>query len=175
MEIERLEEMHLCSADEAAIADLLRRCFSTDFAGRSYFMQRHHLRIVARDGGRITGHIGLCYRSVRQGDALIPVMGVADVATDPARRGEGIASGLLREAIVVARGSGATFMLLFGDAGLYAAHGFLAAENPLRYVELDDAMTGECRDGDSDGLMVLPLRDEAWDERIATDLLGHKF
>jgi predicted N-acetyltransferase YhbS len=152
----------------------LRSSFGTEFGGRSYFMQRHHVRLVALDP-EICGHIGLIYRSVRQGDRLIPILGLADVATDPGRRGQGIASTLLKAAIAEGHASPAAFIALFGDAGLYAGHGFMPAMNRLRYVDLDGARTGEAMDGGADGLMILPLGGAVWDEVTPLDLLGHKF
>lgn len=174
MQIDRIEELRLTTADDAAIALLLGRCFKTDFGGRSYFVQRHHVRLVVRDPG-IVGHMALTFRSVRTDDAIVPVVGLAEVATDPDRRGQGIASTLLKAAIEEARKSPAAFFLLFGDAGLYAAHGFVPVSNPLRYVVLDGLRSGDAEDGQSDELMVLPLRDAVWDPETPVDLLGHKF
>ena len=175
MLIERVEELRLSRADEAQIAALLEAAFDTDFGGRSFFHQRMTLRLLARDDGRIVGHMGLLYRSVRLGEALVDIMGLADVATDPNRRGEGIAGRLLAEAITVARDSPAAFFLLFGDAPLYAGHGFEPQGNPLRYLHMDGAVSHGMRDSGPDGLMVLPLRDAAWDGSALLDLLGDKF
>jgi len=166
--------MRLAPGDEAEITRLLARCFNTEFGGRSYFMQRHHLRLVARDP-HIVGHVGLAFRSVRQDERLIPVVGLGDVATDPDRRGQGIASALLQAAIEEAAMSPADFMLLFGDAALYAGHGFRPASNPLRYVDLTDARTGAVCEGPDASLMVLPVRGADWATTAPTDLLGNKF
>jgi len=174
MQIDRIEELRLSDADEAAIAALLAASFDTEFGGRSYFMQRYHARLVARDPG-IVGHIGLTFRSVRQGDRLIPILGLADVATDPNRRSQGIASAILRAAISEGKASPAAFMMLFGAASLYAGHGFSPASNRLRYVDLEGARTGETVDGGPRGLMILPLGGAVWDGVGPLDLLGNKF
>ena len=175
MTIELIPEMALSAADERAIADLLAASFATDFGGRSYYVQRHHLRLVLRDEGAIVGHMALLYRAIRQGNRLIDIVGLADVATAPGSRGKGIASRLLKDAIAVAQTSPASFLMLFGTAGLYGAHGFVAAQNELLYVPMEGAATGELRRDVSDALMVLPLRGADWDGEARTDLLGHKF
>ena len=96
---EAIPEIELGPADEAMIADLLMRAFGPDFDGRSYYKQRPHLRLVIRDEGRIVGHMALVMRDIRLGERLCPIAGLAEVATDPERRGAGIASALLPEAI----------------------------------------------------------------------------
>lgn len=174
MQIDRIEELRLTADDEGQIARLLAAAFGPEFGGRSYFMQRHHLRLVARSPDRITGHMGLTFRSIRAQDRLIPILGLADVATDPLHRGQGIASTLLRTAIEEARQTPAEFSVLFGDAGLYAAHGFRPQQNPLRYVEMVGARTGDIHEAAKDSLMVLPLRDTDWPEG-SLDFLGHLF
>lgn len=174
MRIDRIEELRLTAEDDRQIATLLDAAFGAEFGGRSYFMQRPHLRLVARSPDRITGHMGLTFRSIRAGDRLIPILGLGDVATDPLHRGQGIATALLRTAIEEARQTPAEFFVLFGDAGLYAAHGFRPHHNALRYVEMVGARTGDVHEGVKDSLMVLPLRDTDWPEG-PLDFLGHLF
>jgi len=98
MLIEKIPEWDLSSQDDAEIAALLARCFPTDFGGRSYFIQHHHLRLVVRQP-QIIGHMALVLRSVQLGDRLVSIAGLAEVATDPAHRGQGIAAQLLQAAI----------------------------------------------------------------------------
>jgi predicted N-acetyltransferase YhbS len=174
MRTERLEEVRLSAPDEAEIADLLSRCFDTDFGGRTAFRQRHHLRFIVRDQA-IVGHLACTFRDIRQGSRLIPVIGLAEVATDPNHRGKGIASALLDAAIAEGRLGPARFALLFGDAPIYARSGFQPVRNMMRYVEMDGAVTGEVRKEAVEGLMVLPLRDRPWDAGTMIDILGHLF
>ncbi|SLN63334.1 GNAT family N-acetyltransferase [Roseisalinus antarcticus] len=174
MQIDRIEETRLSGGDEAAIISLLGRSFGTDFGGRSFYMQRHHVRLVLRDP-QIVGHMALSLRAIRLGDALVDIVGLAEVATDPDRRGEGIATRLMDAAIAEARATGADFFVLFGDQPLYAASGFVARSNTLRFVELDGARTGQVQEAKRGGLMVLPLGVVAWDSDAPVDLLGHLF
>jgi predicted N-acetyltransferase YhbS len=170
MLIERIPEFHLTVADDAEIAGLLARCFDTDFGGRSYFTHRHHLRLVARQG-QIIGHMALMLRAVDLGGRQTTIVGVAEVATDPAHRGEGIAAALLQAAIVEAKASPAEFMLLFGTAKLYAAAGFYYISNQMAVTSVD----AERSLAKAQHLMVLPLKSSTWPEDATLDLRGPEF
>ena len=87
MQIERIEEMRLTHADDAAIGKLLDAAFNTEFDGRSFYQNRHHVRFVVRDGDEIIGHMALGLRAIRMGDRLVQAAGLADVATAPDHRG----------------------------------------------------------------------------------------
>ena len=175
MVVERIAEWALSAADDRAIADLLARCFDTDFGGRSYFHQRHHLRLLARDQGRIVGHMALMLRSVRLGEDRFEVACLAEVATDPARRGQGIASALLQAAVVEAQASPARHVLLFGTARLYEAAGFRRVANPMTFLHLESNQTQAILHEAAASLQVLPLRGVAWEPVAPLDLLGPLF
>jgi predicted N-acetyltransferase YhbS len=169
--VERLAEWNLSAADEAAIADLLSRCFATDFGGRSFFTHHHHLRLVIRADG-IIGHMALVLRSILLDGRQISIAGLAEVATDPAHRGRGIAATLLRTAIAEAKASPAEFLLLFGVASLYAAAGFRPVANPLVQTGVDGKQVVTAGDV---ALMVLPLRGQIWPDTALVDLRGPVF
>jgi len=174
-DVEIIHETQLNAKDDRAIAALLKAAFTTNFYNRSYFQQRHHLRLLIREGNRVAAHIGFCLRDVRLGDAVLTVMGVGDVASAPDLRGQGLASCLLKRAIDEARAGPAQFMVLFGDRAMYVGHGFVAQPNMLRFVTLEDGYTGGIKTEPDETLMVLPLRDNEWDAKAPHDLMGHKF
>jgi len=167
-----LPDWALTALDEAQIAALLARSFATDFGGRSYFQQRPHFRLIWREAGQILGHMAVMYRAVRLDGALVTVAGLADVATDPAHRGRGIAAGLLSRAVAEVRTTPAAYFLLFGTAGLYAAQGFDAARADLTYVDMQGAVTGRVVTEAAEHLRVLPLGAQAWPQGARLDLLG---
>lgn len=176
MAIEKLDEMRLTHANDAAIATLLGRAFGgADFVGRSYFQNRHHLRLVWREEGQIVGHVALSLRAIRMGDQLIQAVGVAEVATDPDHRGRGIASTLMEAAITAAKDSLADVLILFGDEPLYARLGFQSKPNRTLTVSMHDVRTGVQENRTDDGLMVLPLSDVVWDDEALIDLVGFAF
>ena len=175
MQIERIEEMRLTRADEAAISRLLDACFDTDFGGRSFYQNRHHTRLLVRKEDTVIGHMAVSLRAIRMGDHLCHAAGLAEVATDPAHRGQGIATALMQAAIAEARASIADFFVLFGVQPLYAASGFVAQINPLIRLDMRGAQSGEVLRGPKDGLMVMQLGDLAWDPQAKIDLMGYAF
>ena len=175
MSIETIPEWRLSAADEAEIAGLLARCFDTDFGGRSFFSQHHHLRLVVRERGRVVGHMALVLRSVDLGGRRVSVAGLAEVATDPDHRGKGIAAALLKAAMTEAKASPATFMLLFGQAKIYGAAGFQPVTNRLAQIVLTGTRAGRVVSGGDNGLMVLALRDDPWPADSLVDLRGQVF
>jgi predicted N-acetyltransferase YhbS/predicted lactoylglutathione lyase len=174
-ECERILENDLSAVDEAQIADLLHRSFTTDFGGRSYFRTRHHLRLLIREGGAILAHMALQFRAMRLGGQLVHVATLGDVATDPNHRGKGLATRLLHAAINEARQSRASHLLLFGNAPLYAAAGFRSTHNLLHYLDLDGAHSGKLRKEPAAELQVLSLDGGAWNNAAELDLLGGLF
>lgn len=175
MKVEPIPELDLDTATEAGIAALLETCFDGTFEGRSFFSQRHHLRLVARESEQIAGHIALGLRAVRLGAELVDVATIAEVATLPAYRGKGIASRLLAGAVAIGAASPARFLLLFGKPQLYERAGFVTVRNPIVHVDMRGAATGPVLREPSDFLMVRPLGDAVWDGEAVLDLLGSKF
>ena len=175
MTLQTIPEHLITNDDEAAIAALLARCFDTDFGGRSFFQVRHSWRHIIRQG-EIIAHLAVQLRAVRLGGQLLTIAGVADVATDPDHRGRGHAATLLSAAITTARQSPARHILLFGAAGLYPAAGFRPISNPLTYLDLTGARSGDLyRDRRVKHLQVLDIGPEPWDDTKPLDLLGGLF
>lgn len=175
MEIETTAELALTRAQETEIGALIVRVWP-DSDGRTWCRQRHHLRLVARDGGAVIGHMALGLRAVRLGGRLVESASLAEVCTDPARRGEGIAARLLERALSAARGSLADVALLFGDARLYVAACFRQMTLPLVCLGLDGARSGKlCREAATNHLMVLELGDLRWQDGAELDLMGGLF
>ncbi len=176
MQIEQIAEMDLTTADDRAIGQLLNAAFSTaEFNGRSYFQNRHHLRVIARDGDAIIGHIALSIRAIRMGDTLLDSVGIAEVATHPDHRGKGIASALMEEALTAARATIADVCILFGDEKLYAGVGFQAKTNRTLTISMHNQRSGPQENRAGDKLMVLPLRDITWDDNALIDFIGFAF
>lgn len=174
MRITRFHEMSLDAINASRISVLLNEVFG-DFGARGHFLHRHQMRLVIREANRAVAHLALGLRVMRLGDELIDVATVAEVATHPDRRGEGLASALLADATTAAEGSGAAYMMLFGDAGLYAGAGFRKVSNPVRRVDMTGRVTGRVIDAPVDDMMVRELGDAAWHEALPLDLLGAKF
>jgi len=175
MQIDRIDEWRLTPDLDREIATLLDAAFGTGFDGRSFYKQRHHLRLTARDGGRLIGHMALGLRAIRLDGDLTDIVGLAEVATHPDTRGRGVASELLKEAIGAAEETMAPFLLLFGTAGLYAAHGFRPVDSVMRFTNLDDAQTRGVGEAPATDLMVRELGSRRWPEGAKVDLVGWVF
>ena len=85
MQVERIEEMRLTQVDEEQIGALLDRAFGADYEGRSYYQQRHHVRLIMRAGTEILGHIALSLRAIRMDEQIVQVAGLALTRTIAAR------------------------------------------------------------------------------------------
>jgi len=177
MVIEDIHEIDLTPELEIEIAAVIEAAFGSNggYAGRSYFKQRHSLRVIARVGGALVGHIALVFREICVGDRHIPIMGVAEVATDPRFQGQGIASALLKHAIERSQRTQARFLLLFGVRPIYAGHGFQEARNDLTWVAMQDMRTVGTETRPARAFLYLPLSDERWDNHAPIDLLGPTF
>ena len=174
--IERIEEMRLEAEDDDEIAALIETCFTeSDFGGRSFFQNRPHVRLIRRERGRIVGHLGLSFRAIRLGDALVNVGGIGDVAVHPDARGRKFGTALVEATIEAAQESTASFLLLFGTRSLYAAAGFEKAGNDVTVTQMQGARTRGIETWAAKALMVLPLRDAAWDPGAPVDLMGFPF
>lgn len=83
------------------------------------------LAFVARDGsGALVGTVRLWEVTAGQGGARALLLG--PLAVDPALKGEGVGSALLRHAVAEATRLGHRAILLVGDAPYYARFGFSA-------------------------------------------------
>jgi GNAT superfamily N-acetyltransferase len=90
------------------------------------------LRIVERDG-RIASHAGFCVRDARLGDVRARVACFGAVFTTEARRGLGLATLVVEDAVAEARAAGAQIGLVSGWRGLYQRLGFSPAPPAVRH------------------------------------------
>lgn len=176
MQIERYEETRLPVEVEAQIAALLALAFPDPpgFDGRSFYCQRHHIRLVLKDPKPVA-HLAICLREIRLGDRMLRMAGFAEVATHPDRRGEGIAARLVQAGIDEARAMRADLVALFGTAGVYSGAGFNQIPNQIRFVDLQNVQTNNIRHGATENFKILPLTKLDWDDTAVLDLVGGGF
>jgi predicted N-acetyltransferase YhbS len=86
--------------------------------------------LQVRSGDDVLSHLDLYWRSVRVGATDVPVAAIGQVATDPAHRGLGLASALVRTAHRVAAEHGLEWAALFGVSTLYTRIGYRAPPDP---------------------------------------------
>ena len=177
MRIDAIAEIDLARGQDDRIGALLDRAFGVEagYHGRSFHKQRHHLRLLAQDDGLLVGHLALCLRVIAMGDRPTPIIGVAEVATDPAHQGKGIATKLLEAAIARSRATQAEFVLLFGDHPIYQRMGFLPRTCTLRYLGMAAGQMTQIHTRIEPATRVLPLQKTAWDDTALIDLAGPIF
>lgn len=177
MRIEDIHEIDLTSEQDHEIAELLARAFGADagYGGKSFYKQRHHLRLLARLDGELIGHYALAYRWMRMGETRVQIVGIGEVATDPGHRGKGVATALMRAAQDRARRSLAKFIVLFGVRPIYEGMGFVAKDNIVRHMGIENDHSTEILEERDTHLKVFQLRDTEWDDAALIDLLGPSF
>ena len=98
--------------------------------------QPEYTRVAVLDGG-IVSAVQIVKRTVSCGDAILTLGGVANVATDPAYRGDGYAQQCLRQAIQVMEADAMDISVLFtGTHGFYAKCGYELVEGSRLEGEL---------------------------------------
>jgi len=78
----------------------------------------------------VLAHLDLYVRSIQVGSREVVVAAIGQVATDPAYRGLGLASGLVRAAHRVALARGLEWAALFGVSSLYRRIGYRPPPDP---------------------------------------------
>jgi predicted N-acetyltransferase YhbS len=135
-------EIGPCRADELYdLVDLANRVFR---AGRPGDMSAEYPLVfelpnvehlmVARSGGRVVSHAGICLRDASILGAPVRVSSIGAVATDPEHRGKGLASRLMAEARRHSVERGASLMLISGGRGMYHRLGYVEVGAFLRYT-----------------------------------------
>jgi predicted N-acetyltransferase YhbS len=158
------------------LQSLLQACFP-GYPGRSYFKLPPHFRYLAltSDGG-IAAQMGVEFRVIRVGEAVVRTFGIVDLCVGESQRSQGLAGRLLAEVTELARTCGMAFIVLFADDDrLYARNGWARVTNRCSWVRINDHVTlGLARQADPGAMMVKALGDQAWPEGDV-DLLGHLF
>lgn len=85
------------------------------------------MHILAEDEGKIIGCIGNFEMEMQVGSEILHCIGIGTVATDPARRGEGVMRGMMERSIERAKAQGKDLLMLGGFRELYARWGFESA------------------------------------------------
>ena len=86
------------------------------------------IALVAEDEGRILGHVLMSRMRVAGDGRAFRALGLAPVAVLPECQHEGIGSGLIREALAIARRSREDLVFVLGDPAYYGRFGFSTAE-----------------------------------------------
>jgi len=155
---------------------LLQTCFA-GYPSRSYFKLPPHFRYLAMtSSGDIAAQMGVEFRVVRVGDAVLRIFGIVDLCVTESQRSRGLAGRLLAEVTELARSCGMAFIVLFADDDrLYARNGWARVMNRCSWVQINDHVTlGLARQEDTGAMMIKALGQQPW-PKGDVDLLGHLF
>ena len=126
----RIAEAEIGADLSRQLQTLLQECFP-GYPGRSYFKLPPHFRYLAVTGsGCVAGQMGVEFRVVRVGDAVVRTFGIVDLCVRGSRRSGGLAGRLLAEVTGLARSCEMAFVVLFADDDrLYARNGWVRVTN----------------------------------------------
>lgn len=172
----RVAEPEIGADLSGRLRSLLQACFP-GYPDRSYFKLPPHFRYVAMTGGGdVAAQLGVEYRVIRAGGAVLPMFGVVDLCVAEGQRSRGLASTLLAEVTALARSCGMAFVVLFADDDrLYTRNGWARVTNRCSWVRINDHVTlGLAGPEDTGVMMVKATGEQPWPEGDV-DLLGHLF
>ncbi|MEV5000637.1 GNAT family N-acetyltransferase [Nocardioides sp. LML1-1-1.1] len=86
-------------------------------------------QLVAADGDEVVGHVGLSHAWLDARSELIDILVLSPLSVVPERQGTGIGAALLAAAVAEAERLGVPVVVLEGDPGYYARHGWAPASS----------------------------------------------
>lgn len=142
--LETIPEQELTRETDAAIRELLCRCFPPDVPVFSRTRHWHgsapaYSVVDFAEDGRLRGHMGLVVRRILAGGRPALIAGIQNMAVAPEWRGHGISEAMMKAASDEARKRDIPFGLLFCVPGLEAFYARLG----WRRLEVDARMDFE--------------------------------
>jgi GNAT superfamily N-acetyltransferase len=153
----------------------LDTAFPDCFNGRTFFKQKPHQRLLAFEGERLVGHVGLDFRVINVGGSILDIMGIIDLCVAKDWQHNHIGSELMTRAEQLA--TGCDFVILYTEEhAFYEKLAFTAkSPAPTRWLAIDELKSHSVIERDlSDCFMVKKLRQKRWPEG-EIDLLGYLF
>lgn len=158
----RIAEAEIGAALGRQLQTLLQECFP-GYPGRGYFKLPPHFRYLAvsADGG-VAAQMGVEFRVIRVGDAVVRTFGIVDLCVRESQRSRGLAGRLLADVTAHARSCGMAFIVLFADDDrLYTRNGWARVTNRCSWVRIDEHVTlGLARHEDTGAMMVKALGEQ---------------
>jgi len=171
-------EFELTEREKSQIAELLALCFpDIEYAGRIYFKQMPHYRILAEMQGQIIGQLAIDFRAMQLNGEYIHVMGIADLAVYPEFQGQGMGRRLMQEVGLLANRHNRQidFLYLVTDKpAFYERLGFIQTRQEVSWLKINAGKTlGIGKETVDDcALMYKPVSGKVWKDG-SLDLLGY--
>ena len=126
--------------------------------------------LMKNEDGSIRAHVAVHLKTVRVEGADVRIGGIAEVAVDPAYRGQGCLRRILPAVHSWLLAQGVSFAMLIGNPSIYRSSGYRSLLSPIRYLDEGCGWKEEVH-----GLaMVRELGSERWPAGV-TDLRGPLF
>lgn len=173
--LERVEEYQLSPQQHQLITDLLRGVFDVYPAGRSYYKQLPHFRLLAWEQDQLVGHLAAECRIINVGGEPVKVFGIADLCVAATHQQRRIATRLVAELEELGRQYAMEFLvLLTTEPAIYQALSFTARKANCCWLLISNFQTLGVMRRSVDNIMVKPLSGRAWPGGDI-DFLGHIF
>ena len=159
---------------------LLQSCFpEAEYRQRIYFKQLPHYRILALEGKKLVGQLGIDYRVMNLNGKAVKVFGVVDLCVTESERGKGIGKKLMQEfeAIAKRNNDGIDFLFLVtDDAGFYEHLGYEKTKLTTTWLKIDQHNNyGQGTEMIDDAFfMVKAVSDKVWQDGNL-DMLGYMY
>ena len=142
MNIEFVPEIQIDEGMSRAAVELLTQCFpGAGHDGRDYFKQLPHYRLLAYEGDRLVGHLGVDLRVMNLNGQAVTVFGAIDVCVAPDRQslGIGIGTALLQRFETIARDSNRVdfLFLLSKNPAIYESVGYKKTTLRTKWLKID--------------------------------------
>ena len=167
---------HEISQKTRADIQSLLTCSFENYPSRSYYKQLPHQRLLAWSNEHLVGQIGMDYRMMSLSGIPIRVVGGIDLCVRSSYRLHGIGSELLNRVEAFASKTNSDFIILFADDDrIYAKHGYQRADNPCRWLKINEHTTiGVAEEPLDDALMYKRIGATSWCPGVL-DLLGYLY
>lgn len=167
---------HQISQTTRSDIQLLLTCSFDNYPLRSYYKQLPGQRLLAWSDDRLIAHLGIDFRMMSLSQIPILVVGGIDICVHSSYRSRGIGSELLNRLEVFANESNSDFIILFADDDrIYAKHGYQRADNPCRWLKINEHTTlGVAEEPIPDALMYKRIGAINWQVGVL-DLLGYLY
>ncbi|MCF8236544.1 MAG: GNAT family N-acetyltransferase [Saprospiraceae bacterium] len=169
-------EFDLSPADAISISDLLHASFDQYPAGRIFFPQPPHLRILCWQKSDLVGHAAGVIREVRVGEHTMMVMGVADLCVAVPNHRQHLATKMVEHVSTLAKKRGISLLMaLSGEKEFFSDVGFEEIDPKCTWLAyLGGKSLGLCRRPLHGDVWVKPLTERPWPEGDL-DFLGPMF
>ncbi len=176
MNLLRIEEFKITSAQKIAIQQLLTECFPGYPKGRTYYKQLPNFRYLAYQDHQLIGHLAVEHRMIAIDQQPFSIFGVVDFCVATKFRGRRSASTLLRKLEELGKEHQIDFILLTAsDYQLYLNNGYQLHSNTCRWLFISDHQTlGVKNQHLSDTILVKALAEKKWSAGTV-DFLGPVF